>query len=125
MDNKEDTVDIRERLYNRRPGLASELFIRGRLHKVQFKKLIIFVDGADLDKLINIDTQNEANGKSPIWANRGSPGAYARVSVPQTQQQVLWDMPTDKVMSWPVSVSTYDSEQFGRGWYFRLNGQPF
>ena len=95
-----------------------------------YKKLILYTEMKEsMEALLMLDEKYyKEDGRSPIWVATQGPdqdGIHVRVSVPKFMQNKLF-----KYAGWvgqdvniALAHKSYDSEEYGRGWYLALNGE--
>lgn len=92
----------------------------------QYKKLVCYTESKEnMEVLLRMDEKHYVDsGRSPIWVDPDKDGIFFKVSVPKFMSRKLfeWDTWCGEAVEVTLSPKTYESEQYGNGWYLALNG---
>ena len=92
----------------------------------QYKKLICYSECKQVSEtILMMDEKFHKDGeRSPVWVDDNHDGVYFKVSVPKFMHGSLFQLDTmvGSNINIMITPKTYESETYGNGFYFSLNG---
>jgi hypothetical protein len=93
----------------------------------QYKKLICYSEEkSTMETILMMDERYHKEGeRSPVWIDPNHDGVFFKASIPKFMHGSLfkYDDMVGRNVNIMIQPKTYESEDYGNGFYFALNGE--